>query len=109
MVKRLPSSFTAFGLLAALHGTSFAANLPSKVWVANWGTDSSSCGHIASPCANLQRAHDNVAAGGEIRVLTPGEYGGARSPKLAITKAVTISYEGPGRLPLLVFAAIRQS
>jgi hypothetical protein len=92
---------TSLGLLAALHGTSSSATLPSKVWVANWGDDSASCGPAGSPCASLQQAHDNVVTGGEIRLLTPGDYGGAKSPGLSITKSVTIVYEGPGEAGIL--------
>lgn len=94
-------SLTSLGLLAVLHGTSSAAPLPSKVWVASWGIDTGSCGPVGSPCASLQQAHDNVAAGGEVRVLGPGDYGGAKSPRLSITKGVTIVHEGEGEAGIL--------
>src|SRR5215208_6043624 len=96
MAKWLVASLVSFCLLAALHGTSLSAAPPSKVWVASWGTNTPSCGATASPCATLQQAHDNVAAGGEIRVLTAGVYGGARSPKLSVTKGIAIIHDGPG-------------
>jgi hypothetical protein len=73
---------TSLGLFAVLNGTSFSAMAASKVWVATWGSDAASCGEVGSPCATLQQAHDNVAAGGEIRVLAPGDYGSAKSPRL---------------------------
>ena len=98
---KLASSLTAFALLAVLHGTSTSAPLPSKVWVARWGSDTPSCGAATLPCATLQRAHDNVAPGGEIRLVTAGDYGGSRSPSLLITKAVTIIYEGKGEARIL--------
>jgi hypothetical protein len=77
--------------LALLSGVPVQA-APTKVWVATGGTDSTTCGAISSPCASLQRAHDNVAAGGEIGVLTPGDYGGG----LLITKSVSITNDGAG-------------
>jgi Right handed beta helix region len=92
---------TSFAILVVLHGTSTSAPLPSKVWAAPWGTDTASCGAPTSPCATLQRAHDNVAPGGDIRLLTAGDYGGSRSPGLSITKAVTIIYEGEGEARIL--------
>jgi parallel beta helix pectate lyase-like protein len=92
---------TSLGLFAVLNGTSFSAMAASKVWVATWGSDAASCGEVGSPCATLQQAHDNVAAGGEIRVLAPGDYGSAKSPRLNITKAVTMVYEGPGEAGIL--------
>jgi hypothetical protein len=95
-VSNLVVALTSLGLLAALPGISISAPLPSKVWVANWGMDSSSCGSVTSPCATLQRAHDNVAPGGEIRALTPGDFGGKRSPRLSITKSVSITHDGSG-------------
>jgi hypothetical protein len=49
----------------------------------------------------LQQAHDNVVAGAEIRVLAPGDYGSAKSPRLIITKPVTIVYEGSGEAGIL--------
>jgi Right handed beta helix region len=95
-VSNLVVALTSLLLLAALPGISISAPLPSKVWVANWGVDSSSCGSVTSPCATLQPAHDNVAPGGEIRVLTPGDFGGKRSPRLSITKSVSIIHDGSG-------------
>jgi len=94
-------AFTALGLIVPLHGTPAEASPPTKVWVASWGTDGPSCGAATAPCATFQQAHDNVAAGGEIAVLTPGDYGGTKIPRLAITKAVSIAHSGPGDVGIL--------
>src|SRR5260370_37407866 len=56
----------------------------NRSWVANYGSDGSPC-TLASPCLTLERAHDNTNAGGEVDVLTPGDYG-----TVVITKAITI-------------------
>jgi Right handed beta helix region len=92
----LVRSLASIVVLGLLHSNLAAATLPLKVWVAHWGTDNSSCGAITSPCASLQRAHDNVAAAGEVIVLTSGDYGATRTPTLSITKSISISYNGPG-------------
>src|SRR5262249_41942373 len=72
------------------------ASLLTKAWVSNTGTDSLICGAITLPCATFQRAHDNVFAGGEIGVLTPGDYG-----QLAIIKSVNITNDGTGEASVL--------
>ena len=77
--------------LAALLSASPAAAAPTKVWVSNAGANSAACGAIATPCLTFQQAHDNVAAGGEIGILTPGDYGA-----LLISKAVSIINESSG-------------
>jgi Right handed beta helix region len=100
-MPRSPILLISFALLAVLHGTSTSAPLPSKVWVAPWGSDTAACGTPTSPCATLQRAHDNVAPGGDVRLLTAGDYGGSRSPGLLITKAVSIIHEGEGEARIL--------
>ena len=77
--------------LVLLHGApAWAA--PSRVWVANFGADSAQCGSIAAPCLGFQQAHDNVAAGGDISVLTPVEFASV----LSISKAVSVTNDGVG-------------
>ena len=71
-----------------LYAAPAAAAPPSKVWVANNGANSPSCGAVGSPCLTFSQAHDNVAAGGEISVLTPGDYGA-----VSIGKSVNITNE----------------
>jgi len=69
-----------------------AAAAPTKTWVAFYGADSPSCGAATAPCATFQQAHDNVAAGGEVGVLTPGDYG-----LVQITKPASITDDGTGQ------------
>jgi len=69
---------------------------PTKVWVAKGGTDSASCGAITAPCRTFQRAHDNIAAGGAISVLTPGDYA-----PVIIAKPVFITNDGAGEAGII--------
>jgi hypothetical protein len=100
-VTRIAHCVTISAVLAAFPGPSSAATLPAKVWVAHWGHDGAACGAITSPCASLQRAHDNVAAGGEVTVLAPGDYGGSGAPRLSIRKSISINYDGPGEAGII--------
>ena len=75
---------------------------PAKVWVSSAGGDSPSCGDVTALCRRFQQAHDNVAAGGEISVLDPGDYGGFNSlQNLRISKSVSISNDGAGEATIL--------
>jgi hypothetical protein len=80
---------TALGAAALLGlGLAAPANAQSRVFVAAQGSDSSPC-TFAAPCRTFQRAHDIVAANGEIDVLDPAGYGA-----LTITKAISIQGHG---------------
>jgi len=59
-----------------------------RVFVAAQGSDANPC-TFASPCRTFQRAHDAVAAKGEIDVLDPAGYGA-----LTITKSISIQGHG---------------
>ena len=83
-------AFAALGMLALLHGTPARATL-LKIWVSNAGADNNTCGDSSTPCRTFFQAVTNVTAGGEIGVLTPGDYG-----FLEITKAVSITNDGTG-------------
>jgi hypothetical protein len=61
---------------------------PAKVFVAGQGSDSNPC-TFAQPCLSFQHAHDTVAAGGVIDVLSPADYG-----VVTITKAISIQGHG---------------
>jgi hypothetical protein len=61
---------------------------PAKVFVAGQGSDSNPC-TFAQPCLSFQYAHDTVAAGGVIDVLSPADYG-----VVTITKAISIQGHG---------------
>ena len=106
-------SLAACGAVAILLHAAPARAQPTQVWVANNGVDNAGCGAISTPCATFQRAHDNVVAGGEIGVLTPGDYGGTNSPaRLVISKSVSISNDGTGEatvFPPNAFTSIRVS
>ena len=86
-------------LLVSVLAPAAAFAAPSRIWVSNTGQDSASCGAVTSPCATFQRAQDNVAAGGQIGVLTPGEYG-----HVFIGKAVSITNDGTGEASIAATA-----
>jgi len=98
-------AFAAVSALIALHAAPSQAAPPTKVWVANAGVDNASCGAVTAPCATFQQAHDNVAAGGEVGVLTPGDYGGSGGTRLTISKSVNITNDGTGEATVLVGAS----
>src|SRR5262249_51828329 len=91
MLKITQAFAVAAVTLLVLNVAPDLAAASTKVWVSNDGVDSASCGAITSPCATFQRAHNNVAAGGEIGVLTPGDYG-----VVSITKSASIINDGSG-------------
>jgi len=85
-------SLIALGAMLMLVPSIPARAAPTKTWVAFYGTDGPSCGAATAPCATFQQAHDNVAAGGEVGVLTPGDYG-----RVQITKAASITDDATGQ------------
>jgi len=75
-------------LVAALACGLFAAPAQAqraRVFVASYGSDSNPC-TFGSPCKTFQRAHDAVAAGGEITAIDSAGFG-----PIAISHAVTIT------------------
>jgi len=95
---RLSLAILAAMLGLALYGAPAEAQ-PVKVWVSVNGGDSATCGDATSPCATFFQAAFNVAAGGEISVLTPGDY-----DSVGIGKSLTISNDGAGVARIAVFA-----
>ena len=87
------------GLLALVTAAPAPAQ-NAKSWVANDGADGNPC-TLALPCATFQRAHNQTNPGGEIGVLTPGDYGGATTPRLAISKSIHITNDGTGEASIL--------
>lgn len=78
--------------LAALLLAPASAQAADRAFVsAAIGADSPTCGALATPCRTFQTAHDNIAVGGEISVLDPGDY----SP-VHITKSMSIINGGVG-------------
>lgn len=61
---------------------------PRQVFVAAQGSDSNPC-TLAAPCLTFNQANSVVAAGGEIDVLNPAEYG-----SISISKAVSVQGHG---------------
>ena len=88
-------SICTVAALALLHGEPAHAAPPTKVWVANAGSDGNPCS-ISQPCLTFQHAHDTVAAGGEVDVLNPGDYG-----PVTINKSASIINDGVGEAGIL--------
>lgn len=85
----------AAGLLAGLLAAGAVHAQATATWVSGVGDDANPCSRTA-PCKTFAGAISKTAAGGIIRTLDPGGYGG-----LTITKAITI--EGvPGQSHSLV-------
>jgi hypothetical protein len=61
-----------------------------QAWVSGHGSNGNDCS-VSAPCRTFQYAHDIVAAGGEIDVLDPADYG-----PVTITKSVSIVNDGAG-------------
>jgi len=89
-MTRFALSFTALAAILALLPGAPAQALNAKSWLSNTGNDANDC-TLAHPCATFQRAHDQTASGGEIGVLTPGDYVGP-----TITKSIHITNDGTG-------------
>src|SRR5215471_2586593 len=81
---RVTLSTIAASLLALTINVSLAQAQPARVFVAAQGNDANPC-TFALPCRTFQRAHNAVAAGGEIDVLDPAGYGA-----VTITKSISI-------------------
>jgi hypothetical protein len=97
MRKMTLSIIVLASLFAPVLAAAPAWAAPVKVWVSKDGSVLGTCGAVTSPCLTFQAAHDNVAAGGEIGVLTPGDYGPVR-----ITKSVSITNDGTGEASILL-------
>lgn len=91
-------SLGALATSLALLAVEPAQALSAKTFVSNSGSDASPC-TIGSPCATFQRAHDQTSPGGEVDVLTAGDYGGGST--LTISKAINIINDGVGEASVL--------
>ena len=89
---------------ALFHAAPALALGPVKAWVSNSGVDSGTCGGFTTPCATFQQAHDNVTAGGDIGVLTPGNYGGGFT--FAISKSINVTNDGVGEATVIAPVAL---
>lgn len=63
---------------------------PARVFVATGGADGNDCSLQATPCRNLNAAIAQVAADGEVIVLSPGEYDGSAA-SILIGKSLKIT------------------
>jgi hypothetical protein len=88
MKRALFSAVVAWLAVVSLNLTPAQAQQPTRVFIAAQGSDSNPC-NFAQPCRSFQHAHDTVAAGGEIDVLDPADYGA-----LLIGKAISIEGHG---------------
>src|SRR5215475_9339852 len=70
---------------ASMFNATTTSAQPTRVFVAAQGSDNNAC-TFAAPCRSFQKAHDTVAAGGEIIPLDDAGYG-----TVSITKSVSIS------------------
>src|SRR5262245_50108834 len=86
-MTRIIASLFAASLLA-VELTAAPAHAQNRVFVAAQGLDANPC-TFALPCRTFQRAHNVVAAGGEIDVLDPAGYGA-----VTITKSISIQGHG---------------
>src|SRR5262245_22230300 len=86
-MPRITLSAIAVSLLAFTINAG-PAQAQTRVFVAAQGSDANPC-TFALPCRTFQKAHDTVAAGGEIDVLDPAGYG-----SVTITKAISIQGHG---------------
>src|SRR5262249_19928295 len=94
--SRLAFSFAALAAMPwLLQAAPAGAAAATKVWVSSAGADGAGCGAAASPCLTFQQAVANVAAGGEVGVLRPGDYG-----PVTITASVSITNDATGQASL---------
>jgi hypothetical protein len=98
----ITSMSTKITSLQAIAGALLACGLsaapaqagPNRTWVSGHGTDSGGCALVA-PCRTFAFALTQTAAGGEIDVLDPADYGPLDGPG-SITKAISIVNDGVG-------------
>jgi len=94
-IFRFPLAALAALLVLLLQGAAAHA-LNTKSWVSNAGSDGSNC-TLAQPCGSFQAAHDQTSPGGEVGVLTPGNYAFTNSSNgLTISKSINITNDGVG-------------
>ena len=87
-MKGIKLSLEVIFVLATMFVCSTLTHGQQRTFVASTGNDANNCSR-ANPCRNFQRAHDVVAAGGEVIALDSAGFG-----TVNINKSVTISGEG---------------
>src|SRR5580658_1698306 len=83
----LAAAFPAAAFAAASNAIQRPTTAP-HTWVSNAGQDAGLC-PIAPPCATFAYAVTVTSNGGELSVLTPGDYG-----PMTITRAITVDGGG---------------
>jgi hypothetical protein len=94
-MTKLALSLAALAMLALQQATPARA-MNFKSWVSNTGSDANSC-ILAQPCATFGHAIAATFAGGEVGVLTPGDYG-----SMIINKSINITNDGSGEAGMQV-------
>jgi hypothetical protein len=90
-MAKFTSSFCAIAIsLFVLLQAGFAQAQSARTWVSGAGADTGGCTR-AAPCATFAFAYAATSAGGEIDVLTGGDFG-----PLTIQHALTIADDGAG-------------
>lgn len=87
MLKQNLTRVFTFNLLFVLAAVVAQAQA-ARTFVSSAGSDANDCSR-SSPCRNFQRAHDVLAAGGEVVALDSAGYGNVN-----ISKSLTITGEG---------------
>ena len=101
MTRNLQATAIIAAALVALLGAAPALAQPARTCVsAAKGNDANAANYCdcATPCRQLQVALDQTAAGGEVTVLDPGNYGVSG---LTINKAINITNDGVGEAGIL--------
>ena len=90
IVRTLAAAAAVSTLLRASPASAISGTFRS--WVAKTGSDTANntCA-ITAPCRTLQHAHDVTVGGGEVSVLTPGDYG-----PLTVNRAIAVANDGVG-------------
>lgn len=88
MKKSLLLAFLAITFACSMHAAPARAQA-ARTFVSAAGSDSNNCINVATPCRHFAAAYAATAAGGEIDVLDPANYG-----SLTISHAVSIQGQG---------------
>jgi len=100
-MQRSARSFILVAVMLALPAADPAQALNAKSWVSNVGSDLNDCS-LAHPCATFQGALLQTAAGGDIGVLTPSDYGGSSGSRLNIHQSLAVTNDGAGEATIFV-------
>jgi hypothetical protein len=94
MTKIISLSIATAVLAVVLSAVS--AGAATRTWVSGHGTDSDVCGTLSAPCRTFASALIQTAAGGEIDILDPADFG-----TVTINKSISIVNDGVGTAGIL--------